>query len=83
MHNYLLWWLTSRPSLFFRPNRIFIARHLRHLFVFGFVKNTLTTVINMIRNQNYIHSPHIQIYCQRGYPQGLALRGKGGNDDRN
>ena len=49
MHNYLLWWLTSRPSLFFRPNRIFIARHLRHLFVFGFVKNTLTTVINMIR----------------------------------
>ena len=25
----------------FRPNGIFIARHLRHLFVTGFVKNTL------------------------------------------
>ena len=49
-HNYLL--LLSSFSLqvfLFRPNGMFIARHLRHLLVTGFVKNTPTTVINMIR----------------------------------
>ena len=39
----------KRASCFFRPSGIVIARHLRHLFVTGFVKNTYTTVINMIR----------------------------------
>ena len=34
---------------FFCPNGMFIEGHLRHLLVTGFVKNTPTTVINMIR----------------------------------
>ena len=43
----LLFRLNLQPSFspqaffLFRPNGIFIARHLRHLFVTGFVKNTL------------------------------------------
>ena len=54
-HNYLLLlFSTFRPPFtckffLFRPNGMFIARHLRHLLVTGFVKNTPTTVINMIR----------------------------------
>ena len=31
------------------PNGMFIARHLRHLFVAGIVKNTLTTVFSISR----------------------------------
>ena len=53
-HNYLLLLSTFRPPFpcrffLFRPNGMFIARHLQHLLVTGFVKNTATTVINMIR----------------------------------
>ena len=55
-HNYLLLLLllTFRPPFpckfsLFCPNGMFIARHLRHLLVTAFVKNTPTTVINMIR----------------------------------
>ena len=51
---YLLF-LTFRPPFghklffcFFRTG-VFVARHLRHLFVSGFVKNTLNTVINISR----------------------------------
>lgn len=51
-HNYLLLLLTFRyrfPHYFFlfRPNGIFIAQYLQHLFVTGFVKNTVTTVFNI------------------------------------
>ena len=40
------------PQRFFclsHPNGMFIARHLRHLFVAGIVKNTLTTVFSISR----------------------------------
>ena len=55
-NNYLLLLLTFCPSFtrkffvcLFRPNRTSIARHLRHLFVTGFVKIILTTVMNKNR----------------------------------
>ena len=54
-HNYLLLLLllTFRPPFprkvfLFRPNGMFITRHLRHLLVTGFVKNTPNTVINIM-----------------------------------
>ena len=52
---FLLLLLTFRPPFpkrFFclsHPNGMFIARHLRHLFVAGIVKNTLTTVFTISR----------------------------------
>ena len=46
-------WENFFPHVFFLcfspPNRILIARNLRHLFVTRFFKNTVITVINMIR----------------------------------
>ena len=49
-HNYLLLLLTFRPS--FPPSFFSFSSEQdihQHLFVSGFVKNTLTSVINMIR----------------------------------
>ena len=57
----------------FRPNGIFIARHLRHLFVTGFVKNTLTT--------GHIYS-HLELLSKR-FSSRLCYKFRGGNHDRN
>ena len=57
----------------FRPNGIFIARHLRHLFVTGFVKNTLTT--------GHIYS-HLELLSKR-FSSRSCFKFGGGNDDRN
>ena len=63
------------PARFFlfRPNGIFIARHLWHLFVTGFVKNTLTT--------GHIYS-HLELLSKR-FSSRSCYKFRGGNDDRN
>ena len=57
----------------FRPNGIFIARHLRHLFVAGFVKNTLTT--------RHIYS-HLELLSKR-FSSRPCYKFREGNNDRN
>ena len=57
----------------FRPNGIFIARHLRHLFVTGFVKNTLTT--------GHIYS-HLEL-LSKSFSSRPCYKFREGNDDRN
>ena len=53
-HNYLLVFVNFYPS--FPPPPSFSC-FVRNLFVGGFVKNTLITVITI--KKNHIHSPHI------------------------
>ena len=75
----LLFRLNLQPSFspqgffLFRPNGIFIARHLRHLFVTGFVKNTLST--------GHIYS-HLELLSKR-FSSRSCFKFRGGNDDRN
>ena len=75
----LLFRLNLQPSFspqaffLFRPNGIFIARHLRHLFVTGFVKNTLTT--------GHIYS-HLELLSKR-FSSRPCYKFREGNDDRN
>ena len=74
-YSFVLIFIPPFPARFFlfRPNGIFIARHLWHLFVTGFVKNTLTT--------GHIYS-HLELLSKR-FSSRSCYKFRGGNDDRN
>ena len=73
---------SSSPQVFlfvclFCPKGIFVARHLRHFFVTGFVKITLTTVFNITFTVLTFRLTVKKVLLK------VLPQVRGGNDDRN